>query len=442
MDSTVDAVQSDDLRLPSGTKVLHIGPPKTGTTALQAAFHLGRESLREQGVHYAGYGPHSATEVHAVLGLPSPWSKDRKPPPIRYWNRLAGEIRSSKARHVVLSAEEFVAADVAAIRRVVADIGGPPVHVVATLRPISQLLPSQWQQNVQNRLTTPFEDWLRETLRRWRAGQSKGFWQRHRHDELVRRWADVVGTDNMSVIVLDGSDRDRLYRAFEALLGLRPGSLASDEAAANRSLTLPEIEAIRAFNVAYRREGLPKPLYTRVMRRGAAPLMERRRPAPAEPRVALPTWSREPIAAAATEIAAGIRATGVRVIGDLDALAFVDMTSPGAAGEVSIDPEIAATLAMGVLVATGAARGTQPVERAGATVTADDEPGAPASTRSELERPYGEAPELFRISTAHLLLVVARRTRAAVLHRLGRIFRPRRRDPQATPRARRRDRQT
>lgn len=406
-----------DLRLADGTRLLHIGPPKTGTTGLQAGFHLARDDAREQGVHYAGFGQHSSTEVRAVLGLRSPWSDERKPPHIRYWNRLANEIRSSKARHVVLSAEDLAAADEPAIRHVLADLGEGPVHVVATLRPIARLLPSQWQQYVQNRLTSSFEDWLRETLDGEREGRSKDFWRRHRHDELLRRWAGVVGPQNMTVIVLEEHDRDRLYRVFEDLVGLRPGTLAREEAPANRSLTLHEIEAVRAFNVLYRQEDLPKSLYTRVMRRGAAALMEERRPPADEPRVALPAWSRQQIGDVAEQIVGGIRATGVRVVGDLDSLAALETGDAAPAGS-SIAPEIAGTLAMGVLVATGAARGT------GKTAAhANDEDGS----RPETDRPFGEAPELFRLSTAHLLLVVARRTRAAILHRLGRLFRRTRR---------------
>ena len=42
--------------LPEGSRLLHIGPHKTGTTTVQAAFHQNREELRQQGIHYAGSG--------------------------------------------------------------------------------------------------------------------------------------------------------------------------------------------------------------------------------------------------------------------------------------------------------------------------------------------------------------------------------------------------
>ena len=140
--SDVAADRPDELLLPEGTRLLHIGPPKTATSAIQAAFHLARNASEEQGVHYAGWSRHSSAEVRAVVGKPSAWSEERKPPSKVFWNRLAREIRTSDAKRVVLSSEDLTHADEPAIRRVVDDVGGR-VHVVLTLRPIARLLPSQ-----------------------------------------------------------------------------------------------------------------------------------------------------------------------------------------------------------------------------------------------------------------------------------------------------------
>lgn len=43
-----------DLLLPPGTRLLHIGPHKTGTTALQVALSKARANLESQGVRYLG----------------------------------------------------------------------------------------------------------------------------------------------------------------------------------------------------------------------------------------------------------------------------------------------------------------------------------------------------------------------------------------------------
>ena len=42
--------------LPDGSRLLHIGLPKTGTTALQASFHAARAELDKRGVSYVSRG--------------------------------------------------------------------------------------------------------------------------------------------------------------------------------------------------------------------------------------------------------------------------------------------------------------------------------------------------------------------------------------------------
>ena len=402
--------------LPDGTRLVHIGPYKTGTTAIQAAFHLARAAASRQGVQYAGYGRQPMTAVMAGIGKPSPWSAKRKPPNQAVWRQLVGEIRGSAARQVVLSSESFSDAEPDAIRRVVGDLGGEQVHIAVTLRPLAKVIPSQWQQYVQNRLVEPFDDWLDALLNKPRGTVTPTFWFRHRHDELIARWVDIVGPDRVTAIVLDDRDHGLAYRAFEGLTGLEEGTLVPDPQLSNRSMTLSEIEVIRAFNIAYKEAGLPPVLYQRVMRTGAAQLMERRTPAADEGKVELPPWAVEPVAAIAGEIVDGIGRSGVRVIGDLEPLRKVSTSRTGDRPAVRVSPEVAATAAMGIVLASGLARGTAvPKPEARDEEAAANRPRAP--------RPIAEPAELFRVSTIQLGLVLFRRLRAAALDRVSRVLR-------------------
>ena len=56
--------------LEAGTRLVHIGPHKTGTTAIQGALHLARERLAAQGVVYPGRGRQPLWPVLAVTGQP------------------------------------------------------------------------------------------------------------------------------------------------------------------------------------------------------------------------------------------------------------------------------------------------------------------------------------------------------------------------------------
>ena len=346
------------LLLPEGTRLLHIGPPKTGTTTVQAAFHAAGPELAGQGVFYAGRTRHPRRAVFAVTGRA--WVGG-KIPPIEEWTDLVDDVRAASQPRAVISSEAFAQADGPQIRRIVDDLDPGRVHVVLTLRPLARILPSSWQQSIQTGSDSRYADWLATQLASDAAGGPRSFWYRHRHDRLIGRWAEVVGPERVTAIVLDDSDRSHVLRRFEGLTGLREGTLEERPDLTNRSLTAPEAEAVRAFNAAFRKAGLGARLHNRVINLGAGTRMKQRVPPPDWTRIETPAWAIERADAIAHEIVAGIAASGVRVVGDLDALQGVagvpapaTPADPGP-GDDRVPSEIAAELALGVLLAGGAA---------------------------------------------------------------------------------------
>jgi hypothetical protein len=140
--------------------------------------------------------------------------------------------------------------------------------------------------------------------------------------------------------------------------------------------------------------------------------MQERTPEPDEPKIELPEWSVEPLRAISTEIVANIRASGVRVVGNLDDMLFVPKPRVGPAPEVKVSPEIAASAAMGILVAAGLARGS-------GELTVNDEVEATDDvTPPEPPALIHEPQELMRVSTQQMAVVITRRLRAEVLRRV------------------------
>jgi len=345
--------------LEPGTRLLHIGPHKTGTTAIQGALHLARERLVAEGVVYPGRGRQPLWPILAVTGQPALLGGPR--PEISYWDNLVREIRAAGDQRVVLSSEFFAEADDATARRVIADLGGARVHVVVTLRSLTRILPSQWQQYLQNGFHFRYLEWLEGILSDPPHTPTPGFWRRHRHDALVARWAAENGPENLTVIVLDESDRLMLLRVFESMLGLPVGFLVPEETAANRSLTAAETELIRMLNEEFRRRDWPHRNYARFMRYGAVEHMKTaRQPSPDEPRIATPAWALARAAEISAEMAARIEALGVNIVGDLSSLGKLpgDGSDP-AGGEGSAPPmlpvEAAARATLGAFIAGGAA---------------------------------------------------------------------------------------
>jgi hypothetical protein len=311
-------VTVDDLQLQAGTRLLHIGPHKTGTTAVQGAFHLARRQLAEAGVVYAGPDRQPMLPALAVTGRPPLLGGPS--PVMANWTDLVREVRDAGPQRVVVSSEFFADADEAAARRIVEDLGGPRVHVVVTLRPLSKLLPSQWQQYLQNGLRMPYAEWLEGILAQPARTPTPNFWYRHGHDRLIARWAAIAGPQNVTAIVVNESDRSALLRSFEALLGLPGGILVPEDGIVNRSLTLAETELVRLLNEEFKRRAWTPGRYSKFMRYGAVEQLKARMPVAAEQRVVTPAWALERASQIGAAMADNIASAGVRIVGDLTTL--------------------------------------------------------------------------------------------------------------------------
>ncbi|MFJ3302291.1 hypothetical protein ACIPSA_04075 [Streptomyces sp. NPDC086549] len=362
-----DCTRNAPAALPPGTRLLHIGPHKTGTTAIQGALFAAKETMPEYGVEFPAHSRHPMEAALAACARPAMMGDTA--PTDKHWTRLLRQVQDTGRCTSVISSEFFAdAPDDATAARIVEQLGGERVHVLVTLRPLARIMPSQWQQYVQNGLRMGYEDWLEHMLRK--APYEKpnpSFWHRHRHDRLVERWARAVGPERVTVVVVDDRDRDALMRTFEALLGLPGNLLQPVPDTANRSLTLAETEMLRNLNVEFRGNGLPEELYSKLVRNGAVMHMKNAcSPTPRDVKIATPRWAVEAAAAIGAETAERIAAMGVRVLGDPSLLSAVperperpersergeqpERPEPDSAA-ARISPEAAAQALYGVLAA-------------------------------------------------------------------------------------------
>lgn len=342
-------------------RLIHVGPHKTGTTTVQSAFHRNRKALAEHGIHYVGPKLQPTDAIKAMTGVGAPAAtRDRDQ---RAWRDMAAKARASGLPHIVISSEFLCEADDDVAHQIVEDLGGPTnTRVVVTLRPLAKMVPSQWQQFVQSSTTLTLEDWTEAVLAHAAEPSTVGlFWRRHRHDELVRRWASIVGPENVTVIVCDSRDHDQLTREFARLLDLPDGLLVPTSQVENRSLTWEEAEAIRAFNIEFadlnerRRAEDKRRLALNVDQRlGAWRHVKRRTPRPDEHKIPLPAAAIERVRALANEIVDNISASGVRVVGDVEELRTVPPAGPDdAAAPVVVPADVAARVANGLLIQVG-----------------------------------------------------------------------------------------
>jgi hypothetical protein len=337
---------------------------------------------------------------------------------MHHWKRLVSEVRATKEPRIFISSEFFAGADDAQAARIIKELGGDRVHVALTLRPVSRILASRWQQNVQEGARYSFDQWLHWVFEQPSEGKGATFWSRQRHDHLAARWASIVGPERLSVVVVDEQNKSAIFQAFEALLHLRAGTLEPQNDTANRSMTAEEIELIRALNERFAEAGATRPLLYKMIERGTALYMKGRTAGPDEPKQQTPSWAVNRADLIGRESATAIRALGVQVIGNLDALggttrqgepaapipplATAAADASGAAAR-QVPEEVATRAAMGMLFASGGAR--------------EDGSGRPGiDVRVEPQ-------VLQRVHTLDLLRVVAQRILWSVTSRIRKITR-------------------
>jgi hypothetical protein len=356
--------------LEPGEVLLHIGPPKTGTTALQHSMAQARPRMKAQGVLYPGKKFSHWTPSCSALGIATTAHPADPAVPPEVWEKFAARVSRRKDRAVV-SSEQFADADPALAAKVIDDLGGPAtVRLLLTLRPLALILPSSWQQSLKSgapkplpgplrhaksRVVKPYDEWLQETLR----GKNATFWGRFDYSGLLNRWAAILGPDRIAVIVVDSGDPLRILRDAERVIGLEPGTLDRVTTKTNRSLSYEEAALVRQWLVELERKApMEAQRYHQWIRRGALwGLVDGRQPGPDEHAIRTPDWAMADVDARTRAMIEAIRGSGAAVYGDLDDL--IVPTAPGGDGDVSDVPvDVAIQMLMGL--ATMAAKDARP----------------------------------------------------------------------------------
>ena len=316
--------------LPGNSIMLHIGAHKTGTTSLQAALFAASKDLEEQGViNLVADGDDTANPAaRAVQRLPSSGSTGA---PVAYnvWTTLVDQAKAHPQHLVSISAEAFAVSEPLVIKTIVNDLGIDRLQVVITLRPLGKILPSQWQQDLHGAwVNQKFEEWLREILRDVRPMKQIGplqvphqFWIRHRHDALLQRWIDAVGSDRITLVVGDDQRKSSLLEHFEDLLSLREGTLSSVAVERNQSMTLPEMQIMQRYGELLESSELGKLIVARSRYHKALRILRKiRSENTSDARLVIPEWSFVRISEIQREMVEHMQASGVSVIGTVNQL--------------------------------------------------------------------------------------------------------------------------
>lgn len=337
-----------DLMLPPGSVLVHVGPFKTGSSALQQSLHARRDQIRDHGVLYPGTAYRHLRQIAAVMGRGPRGVGDV---PEREWTDLVDEIAGSGAARTVISSEGLSTAGTRVVQRIVTDLGADRVHVVRVERRLDRLLPSAWQERVKSsNESRTYPEFLDDVLAADPAtaeGRRASFWAAHSLEKYLDRWRTALPDDHIHVVVADDSDPLGTAAVFERMLGLPSGMLDPTQRP-NSSLSWERTELCRRLNEVFDERGWPDRMRRRLLQNAVVKAF-RESPA-ADHDTRIPAVTGERLRRTAELSAARIallRTSGIDVIGDPEPT----RVPAGALDDAAPDPRPPTTIDIAPVVA-------------------------------------------------------------------------------------------
>jgi hypothetical protein len=330
---------------------LHVGTIKSATTYVQAICDANVEPLARRGLLWLG----AAANFSAVADLYGTTRPDEYGAEAMPWPALVNRLDEHEG-DALISNELLSLRGPRKIGLLFDSLPPVETHVVVTARDLARVTVSQWQERARHRPTGPWDEFMARLTRDGAHDDPDvaWFWRRQDLPRLVRAWAAKAGIENVTVVTVpsSGSPAGVVGERFFGVLGIDDaGSLTVPSLTQNQSLGIRSLELVRRVQERLDdgdRERLHLVLKYVLTRRVLA---ER---AVDEPALTLSAdqraWAREQAAA----MADGLRALGVRVVGDLDDLIPADAAQQEPVPEVS-DAELldaAVEALIGVVSAT------------------------------------------------------------------------------------------
>jgi hypothetical protein len=301
---------------------LHIGTMKSGTTFLQQMLSHHQEALGADGVLFPGRGRYvqQINAVRDLLDLPG------TVPPARLlgaWNDLRQEIAEWPGAASIVSVEHLSIAAPKRLPAIVESLAPATVHVVLTARDLARVLPSTWQENIQNGLTWTWPDFLASVMDLPGAEPTAGqrFWRQHDLARIARTWAGAVGSERVHLVTLPPphAPRSLLWQRFCAAVGLNHARYPVEGVAlrSNPGLDRAAAEMLRRVNATIG-NGVDPKAKLRILKRGLAKdsLIELDQPFPIVLDSEGYAWTRR----YSEQVISELSASGIDVVGDLDDL--------------------------------------------------------------------------------------------------------------------------
>jgi hypothetical protein len=243
--------RTDHATITGGTIWLHIGAPKTGSSALQSALAINRQALLEQGVHY----PPSKTDSAAVRGEVTSGNGG----PLASFIRTAAPDETMRQK-----VWQFLNSALAAQTPASQILYSSELMAAASLRPLEQLAEFAQAAGRQIRIVFYVRHLVDHAMSKYNATMAGGeridlrTYLSNYQSSLMQLspYERVFGISNIHVKIYDEEKSD-LLGGFVPLLGISSQALERAPVV-NRGPTPSELEALRQAWAEFEIEGNPR----------------------------------------------------------------------------------------------------------------------------------------------------------------------------------------
>jgi len=334
--------QHDRMATAKRAVYLHVGSRKSGTSFVQEALLESRPALAEQGLGLPLGNRTQHMEVALKPLLAAGWTEAQQADTRSALRAVTQRLRRSQQQRLLLTIEDLAELADWQAELLLEALDEFDVHVVITARHWAKQIPSEWQQCVKERLTTPYQDYVRGIRDRDGAPHTEQFIARQHVPGIAERWGRALDPDHVHVIAVPPSskDPDLLLGLFCSVLEVDPKVLTAPPKARNLSLGYQQAETLRRLNVALGKR-LPDfyTQYRRAVRRDVARgTLLRQDGDPLRLPEEFVTWCSEESAAQVKELVD----RGYHLVGDPDHLVFDGRQGEPAFREVT-DAQVADT---------------------------------------------------------------------------------------------------
>lgn len=216
---------------------IHVGPHKTGSTAIQSTFWHNRNLLLKEGALYPTSCKYHFAQHRlsfALKGMSDP-TKGDIPDFISEFSQLQGEVKAVAPSKLVVSSEEFFGLPLDRVQRIAQAFGTENTTIIAFVRnPVDSFL-SVYNQNTKDP-ASPFKMHIRAA-----AEKAVKLFPYLHFSNILSRWEQVFGSDKIRLVEYGNGT---VVEDFCNEIGLSQ-TLSTSKAVANRSVDARALEIIR-----------------------------------------------------------------------------------------------------------------------------------------------------------------------------------------------------